>query len=166
MPRKKYGDALHYENKLKRVMERLGVTNYTFDWGRYSTWIQFTYKGELYRFEHSVEKAQQRGLDLAFGSDCFAQLVLALEDLARMVERGIYDLSTWVVGMRYLPPAAEIPTFFQFMGFKMIPSFEQYKERYKELAKQLHPDNSGSPEGFKALQRVKEQAENWFIGNK
>ena len=33
----------------------------------------------------------------------FAQLVKTLEDIARMVERGIYDLSTWIEGMKTLP---------------------------------------------------------------
>lgn len=31
-----------------------------------------------------------------------AEVVLALEDLVRMIDRGIYDLSTWVAGMKYL----------------------------------------------------------------
>ncbi|MHB1044262.1 MAG: hypothetical protein ACYC0Q_15730 [Eubacteriales bacterium] len=39
-----------------------------------------------------------------------------------MVERGIYELSTWVAGMRYLQPALEIPSFFKVMGFTEIPA--------------------------------------------
>ena len=81
-----------YESKLKRVMERLGITKYNYNWDRFEAWIEFTYKGTLYRFEHSVEKARKNGISLSYGSDAFAQLVLSLEDIARMTERGIYEL--------------------------------------------------------------------------
>ena len=43
--------------------------------------------GELYRFEHSIEKVEPRDRAL-FRSGGFAQVDLTLEDLARMVERG------------------------------------------------------------------------------
>ena len=133
-----------------------------YNWDRHEAWIQFRYKGEIYRFEHSVKAAQARGLKISLGSDCFAQLVLALEDLARMVERGIYDLSTWVVGMKYLPPSVQVPTFFKQMGFDHIPTAEVCKERYRELAKQLHPDAGGESEDFKALRKAWVKAQAWF----
>ncbi|NSW82783.1 MAG: DnaJ domain-containing protein [Syntrophothermus sp.] len=140
-------------------MERLGVESYDFNWDRWGCWIVFSYKGELYRFEHSVEKARSRGIDLHYGSDAFAQVVLSLEDLARMVERGIYDLSTWVVGMKYLPSPVEIPSFFRFLGFTEIPtSQEEVKESYRRLAKIMHPDKGGTKEDFLALQEALEQA--------
>lgn len=98
MPKKQYGTADAYERKLNRVMERLGVESHNFNWDRWGCWIEFRLKGDLYRFDHSVDKARARGVELRYGSDAFAQVVLALEDLARMVERGIYELSTWVAG--------------------------------------------------------------------
>lgn len=157
--KKQYGDPATYEKKLEKVMERLQVTEYNFNWDRHSCWVEFRYKGEMYRFEHSVEKANARGIILRYGSDSFAQLVLALEDLARMVERGIYELSTWVAGMKFLPPVIEIPSFLQFMGFERIPdSIEDVRERYRALAKQMHPDTGGSAEDFQKLQIASEQA--------
>lgn len=142
MAKKQYGAADAYERKLKRVMERLGVKKYNWNWDRWGCWIEFRYKGELYRFDHSIEKARSRGVELRYGSDAFAQVVLALEDLARMVERGIYELSTWVAGMKYLPPVVEVPSFMQFLGFTQIPSGpEEVKERYRQLAKKMHPES-------------------------
>lgn len=165
--RKQYADAGSYEVKLGRVMERLGVTqdglqHHEYNWDRHSAWIQFAYKGELYRFEQNALRAQERGLKLQYGTDCFAQLVLALEDLARMVERGIYDLSTWVVGMKCLPAPVEVPSFFRQLGFDHLPTHDEYRDRYRDLTHQLHPDAGGNPDDFKALMKARDQAEAWF----
>jgi hypothetical protein len=160
MRTKQYSSADTYERKLDKVMARLEIKDYNFNWDRFSCWIEFRYKGDLYRFEHSIEKAQRRGVNLKYGSDVFAQVVLALEDLARMIERGIYELSTWVAGMKYLPPPIEVPSFFQFLGFKdEIPrNTEDVKERYRQLAKTMHPDNGGNNEDFLKLKDASERA--------
>ena len=51
MARKKYsGGFEEYESKLKRVMERLGVKQYKYDWSRSECFIEFTYKNQYYRF--------------------------------------------------------------------------------------------------------------------
>lgn len=155
--KRKYTTPDNYERKLVKVMERLGVTDHKFDYSRFAAWVQFTYKGSLYRFEHTVEKAKERGVDIRYGSDAFAQLVLSLEDLARMVERGIYDLSEWAAGMKFLPAPADVPVFIQALGFNLIPSRDVLKARYRELIKELHPDNGGNEEEFKAMQRAYEQ---------
>ena len=97
---KQYGDVSTYEGKLENVMKRLGAEEYNFDWSRTACWVEFRYKGQLYRFEHSVENAKMHGQHIVYGSDVFAQVVLALEDLARMTERGIYELQTWNIGMK------------------------------------------------------------------
>lgn len=102
-------------------------------------------------------------MNLAYGSDAFAQVVLALEDLSRIAERGIYKLSTWVQGMRFLPPPVEVPSFFRFLGFTSIPAGRaEVRERYRTLAKQMHPDQGGNPEDFLALKRSAEQAMAYF----
>lgn len=109
MARKKYsGGFEEYESKLKRVMERLGVKQYKYDWSRNECFIEFTYKNQYYRFEHSLHKAAEHKQNIHYSSDLFAQLVKTLEDIARMVERGIYDLSTWIEGMKTLPPKKQI----------------------------------------------------------
>lgn len=163
MSKKHYAAANQYEAKLARVMERLGIQNYDWNWDRHGCWVQFRYRGELYQFEHSIEKAQSRGVKLLYGSDAFAQVVLALEDLSRMVERGIYELSTWVSGMKFLPPPIEIPSFFRFLGFEQMPvGPEEVKERFRTLSKQFHPDAGGNEEDFMKLSDAAEQAMQYF----
>lgn len=80
-----------------------------------------------------------------------------------MVERGIYELTTWIAGMKFLPPPVEIPSFFRFMGFVEVPAGpEDVKERYRVLAKQLHPDAGGTEEDFVRLKDAAEQAVRYF----
>ncbi len=161
--KKKYGDSDSYERKLERVMERIGVKEFTYNFDRHGCWIEFQYRNDLYRFEHSIEKAKAKGINLRYGSDAFAQVVLALEDLARMVERGIYELGTWVAGMKFLPPPIEVPSFIKFLGFDQIPSGpEDIKERFRQLAKTMHPDVGGSEEDFIKLKDASEKAIKYF----
>ena len=165
MARKVYTDTNSYERKLSRVMDRFGIgpDDFNFNYDRHSAWVQFRYKGELYMFEHSAMKAQERGLKIQYGSDCFCQIVLCLEDLARAVERGIYDLQAWVKGMQYLPPAIEVPSFFKFLGFAEIPAGpEEVRERYRTLSKQMHPDAGGNEEDFQKLKAAAEQGVAYF----
>lgn len=149
---KSYSAPENYEAKLERVMSRLGVDEYDYDWSRHGGWVSFKYKGSAYHFEHSVENAAQRGVKLKYGSDAFAQLVLSLEDLARMVERGIYDLSVWVAGMEYLPAATVVEPCFAALGFTKRPkSKEELAKQYKHMAKALHPDVGGDASAFQML---------------
>lgn len=149
---KQYASPASYEAKLEKVMSRLGIEKYEYDWNRFDCWVSFVYKGQSYRFEHSTENAQSHGVKLQYGSDAFAQVVLSLEDLARMVERGIYDLSTWVSGMKCLPDAVQIEPCFVALGFSEYPkSIEEIKAQYKRLAKVMHPDGGGSDSAFRTL---------------
>ena len=157
--KKQYASPEMYEGKLARVMERFGATEYNYDWTRHMAFVEFRYRGQLYRFDHSVEKAQERGFKLTYGSDVFAQLVISLEDLARMAERGIYELQTWLEGMKFLPPPAVIPEYFKALGFESIPaSVEDVRARFKTLAKQAHPDGGGSADDFIVLQEATRKA--------
>ena len=103
MAERKHGPASIYEHKLQQVMKRLAVDDYDFNWDRWNAWVEFNYRGQLYRLEHSVEKARAKGVELRYGSDAFAEVVLTLEDLVRIVERGIYDLENWLLGMKAAP---------------------------------------------------------------
>lgn len=157
--KKQYASPDAYEAKLERVMERFGATDYNYNWDRHMAWIEFRLNGQLYRFDHSVEKALARGFKLTYGSDVFAQLVISLEDLARMSERGIYELQTWLEGMKFLPPPVIIPECFKFLGFeRIVEDPEEINARFKTLAKQLHPDVGGSESAFNDLQRATKQA--------
>lgn len=157
--KKQYGSIAEYEEKLKRVMQRFGVAEdeYNYDWTRQTAYVQFKYKGQWYKFDHSIEKANASGKQkLVYGTDVFAQLVLTLEDLARMVERNIYDLSTWVSGMKYLPQKKELPACFGILGFTgdEIPAEEELKQRYQQKQKLTHPDNGGNAEEFVQIQEA------------
>lgn len=159
MGRKQYADPDFYERKLNRVMDRLGADEWNYNWDRHGSWIEFRYRGELHRFDHTVEKAKENGVQISYGSDTFAQIVLALEDLARIVERGIYDFGTWIAGMRYLPPPIEIPECFRILGFETMPSStHEIDARYRNLAKQYHPDAGGNGGDFDVIKRAAEQA--------
>ena len=156
---KQYASLDYYEGKLARVAERLGVRNLDWNADRHGCWVSFEYKGQVYRFDHSVTNARAHGIDLTYGSDALAQVVLALEDLARMVERGIYDLQTWVAGLKYLPAPTEIPECFRVLGFVEVPTDKAaVAERYRQLAKVSHPDAGGNAGEFQALQRAYQEA--------
>lgn len=156
--KKQYAEPSTYEAKLEKVMARLGVEKYNYDWSRFSCWVEFYYKGQLYHFEHSVENAQSHGVNVRYGSDVFAQLVLTLEDIARMTERGIYELQTWVAGLKALPKPTEIPKCLEILGFTNMPSEDELKKRYRELIKVAHPDKGGSAEFFNTVQNAYQQS--------
>lgn len=157
--RKQYADPAYYERKLDKVMERFGVTEYNHDWTRHAAHVEFRYKGQLFRFDHTVENARAHGENLTYGSDAFAQIVLCLEDLARVVGRGLYDLQTWVAGMAYLPPPIEIPAAFQVLGFQSMPAnAQEVQKRYRTLAQQYHPDKGGDAGEFEKIKVAAEQA--------
>ena len=150
---KQYAEPAAYEAKLEKVMARLGVEQYDYDWSRFECWVTFVYKGQPYRFSHSVENAKTHGINIKYGSDVFAQVVLSLEDLARMVERGIYDLSTWVAGMKYLPAAKGLEPCFTGLGFINRPKDEEeVKAQYRRMTKVMHPDAGGDEAAFISLQ--------------
>ena len=157
--KKQYASPDVYEKKLERVMERMEVSEYNYNWDRHMAWVEFRRKGQLFRFDHSVEKAREKGFLLTYGSDVFAQLVITLEDLARMAERGIYELQTWLEGMKFLPPPIVIPDCIKALGFERIPdNAEDIKTRFRTLAKEMHPDAGGDKEKFIALQEATKKA--------
>lgn len=159
---KQYADASTYESKLEKVMQRFGADKYDYNWDRFSCWVEFWYKGQLYRFEHSIENAKQHGSDVRYGSDVFAQVVLTLEDIARMTERGIYELQTWVEGLKALPKPKDIPDYFKILGFNELPQLEELKARHRQIVKTAHPDVGGSAEYFLTIQTAFERAETFL----
>lgn len=153
-----YADPKNYEEKLERVMSRLGVESFDYNWDRYGCWVEFYYKGQLYRFEHSLEKAANSGQKLCYGSDVFAQVVITLEDIARMTERGIYELQTFVAGMKALPAPKELPRCILLLGFREMPEKSQLEKRYRDLLKTAHPDVGGTNEHFMSIQSAYKEA--------
>ena len=164
----KYAGLEYYEKKLDKVMSRFGVGEGDYNWNcdRHGGWVEFRYKGELYRFEHTVKAAQAAGISISYGSDAFAQIVMALEDLARIVERGIYDLSNWVAGMKALPEKATLPYFCAKLGLDHIPvSADEVHHQYKRMAHLYHPDKGGSDAEFSALIAARDEALQFLENN-
>ena len=151
-PRHYAGARRDHEAKLGRVMQRMKATDWNWNWDRTSAWVRFTYKGQPYYLDQTCERARAAKEDLADGIDCLAQIVLTLEDLARMAGRGIYDLQTFMAGFKALPAPAELPAPLVRLGFTEMPaSGDVVRQRYRQLAKTLHPDNGGDAETFRAL---------------
>lgn len=156
-----------YEYKLERVMKRLGVDSYNFNWDRWGCYVDFRYKGEVYRFEHSVEKARSRGVELRNGSESFIEVVMTFEDMANIVERGIYGLETWAKGIKYLPNPDEVPAYFKTLGFAEVPdSPEDVRQRYQTLTSQLPADGREKEEKHEQLKSAAEEALHYFRENR
>lgn len=150
----KYKGTDYYIDKLSKVMERLKISDYDYNWDKCSAFIKFTYKNEFYKFDHSISDENK----LKFGTDCFAQLVLTLEDLARMSERNIYDFSVWISGMKCLPEKKLLPQCFINLGFKYdYPTKDELDQAYKKLLKIVHPDNGGDNKSFIILRESYEE---------
>ena len=146
MPQRRHysGDPRDWEAKLDRVMTRMKAAPYSWNYDRTSAWIRFERNGEPYYLHQSIGRAGARQVDLYNGVDCLAQLVLTLEDLCRMGERGIYELGTFLAGFKALPPPPAIPEPFRRLGFAEEPtSVEQIRARFKTLTKVHHPDVAG-----------------------
>ncbi len=152
-----------YEYKLERVMKRLRVDSYRFNWDRWGCYVDFYYQGELYRFEHSVEKAGSRGVELRNGSEAFIGVVITFEEIANIVERGIYGLETWVRGMRYIPVAVETPEYFKILGFTEVPAgIEDVRQRYQTLVSRLSSEEGENGERVKQVKDAAEEALSYF----
>lgn len=165
-PQKRYGDATYYERKLQTVSQRLKVDkgSLSFDWGRSGAHVTFRFKGQDYRFEHTLEKAAKLGRPLYYGSDCFALIVLTMESLARMAENGFTeDLRPWIEGFKALP-AGSLPDFFVKLGLDHLPSSEELTQRWRSLVRKVHPDAGGSPELFHEVQVAYAQAQQYISG--
>ncbi|MFQ3543170.1 hypothetical protein Q7A53_03730 [Halobacillus rhizosphaerae] len=123
------------EKKLTRVIKRLEIENFNFNWDRSSCFIEFSYHDRSYRLEHSIEQAKKRGIILKNGMDCLNELTQSLEDLCRIMERGTYQFETWITGMRQPSFEQEQPEY-----------QEEFHIRYKSLGKQKHPEYNRTDE--------------------
>jgi hypothetical protein len=161
--KKLYGPQDTYIKKLKAVMGRLGAEKYNYNWDRFGCWVEFVYRGRAYKFADSIENAAKHGQKISYVSDTFARVVLSLEDIARMKDRGIYDLDTILAGFPALPSAKETPGCFRILGFERMPtSAADVDQRFKVLAKVSHPDAGGDAEQFRIYSEAKEQALQYF----
>lgn len=164
---KPYSGVSFYEYKLEGVMERFNVDSYTFNWDRWGCYVDFRYKGELYRIEHSVEKARSRGVELRSGSESFIEVVRTLEDLSEIIDRGIYGLETWLRGIRSLPGSFEVPQYFKILGFAEIPEGpEDVRQRYQTLTSQLPSDGKEKDVKLEQLKNAAEDALHYFRENR
>lgn len=81
-----------YKKRLAGTMAKFNAERYSFDYTGYAAWVEFSYKGQNYRMEHSVASAAVSGNPVQDGKEAFCQIVLALEDVAQEPGRGVSDL--------------------------------------------------------------------------
>ena len=155
---KRYNTEI-YEKKLGTVMARLGIKQYNYDYTRREAWVTFTYKGQEYRFEHSIDSAAAHGHPLSYGSDAFCQIVLTLEDLARASNRGIYDLQTWVEGiLKALPCHTPVPDCFSILGLSQTGVTEdEIQKAFQAVAKKVDQTSGSSSEELRRLLEAKKE---------
>lgn len=140
-------------------MKNLKVNEYEYNWDRYSSWIEFQYKDNLYRLEHSIDKARLQGIIMQYGSEAFTQIVLALEDISRAINRGIYDLDTWLSGVKLPPKSLKSCRFLETLGFTRQPSsVDEIWEQYHKRINDLKPEENGSHLTAKMLKEAAEKA--------
>ena len=161
------GDQGFFERKLERAAERLSaaagspVCGLDWGWGRQDCWVLFYYRGQPYQFRHSMAAALARGYKFTRGLDVFAQLVYGIEDLARLVERGLYDLGVWIEPFKALPAPSDVPDCLRRLGFDRAPrSREEVVAHYHTMARLQHPDNqeTGDEQAMVLLNRAKDEA--------
>ena len=142
-----------YEKKLCVVMEKIGVEKFNYDWSRQSCFVELVCKGRAFRFEKSLDDAKQRGEHITVVSDLFAQIVLMLEDLARASSRGLFDFAEIVSGLPSLPAGSTgLEPCFASLGFSERPQTKEVvQERYRRMAKVMHPDTGGDSDAFQLL---------------
>ncbi|WP_428910032.1 hypothetical protein [Niallia sp. Krafla_26] len=104
-------EQISCEKRVKNVMTRLKIENFHFNWDRDSCFIEFDYQEQSYKMEHSVLKANEKGVyHVKNGLDCLMELVLTLEDLCKIIERGTYTLEYWVSSMEQEFQKEEVET--------------------------------------------------------
>lgn len=145
------------ERRLIKVMRRLEIEEFTFNWDRTSCFIEFHYGENTYTMEHSVERAREKGvIVLRNGLDCLMELVQSLEDLCQIIERGTYKLGDWVSSMKQTAPAEEIPAFEEEVHIKYRSSGKQ-KQGYTRDEEFIHVAPEPSLEDFdrnRIIQRI------------
>jgi len=92
------------ERKLSKVMKRLKINYFNFNWDRNSCFIEFSFEEKSYKLEHSIEKAKKQGVILKNGLDCLIDLTQSLEDLCGIIDRGTYRFELWIAGMKITEP--------------------------------------------------------------
>lgn len=161
-PRRYSGSPDFYKKKLNKNMDELGLKKDHWIL-RYDPW-----EGARLDFitPKGFRKTLQRMIDnqtIHYGSDCIAQIALAMERFSWLKREGIFDLDTLVAGLPGLP--APIPEWCRVMGLNNIPeSRDEMQEQYRFMARKLHPDAGGTVESFKQLQKAKVEAEKYFEG--
>jgi hypothetical protein len=151
-PRRYSGTPDFYKKKLEKNLSELGLKK--------DHWILKYDPWEGARLDFTTpkgfRKTLQRMIDnqtIHYGSDCIAQIALAMERFAWLKREGIFDLDTLVAGLPEL--MAPVPEYFRELGFDRVPdSIAEVDSKYKELLKVVHPDVGGSAERFKKVHQA------------
>ncbi|PYZ92667.1 hypothetical protein CR194_13455 [Salipaludibacillus keqinensis] len=119
------------ERKLMKVMKRLKIKDYIYNWDRTSCFIEFGYLDNSYRLEHSLQKAKEKGMVmLKNGLDCMNHLIQSLEDLSNIIERGTYKLEMWLSSMKKTSLEEETDAFLEEVHIRYSSSGKQNLPNY------------------------------------
>lgn len=151
--------------KLEKAIIRLGATELlqggAVENGDYVHRITFRYKDEPYKFVYSKGMAQAKGYSISANKDVAIANINAINDLAKIADRGIYDFGKMIQGFKALT-LIEVPSWASFMGFNSMPrNIVEVRTRYNELVKDtMNPERN--PTDFKLLQQHWESARKFF----
>ncbi|SES16234.1 hypothetical protein [Salipaludibacillus aurantiacus] len=119
------------ERRLKKVMKRLKIEVYNYNWDRSSCFIEFQHQENKYRMEHSLQRAKEKGLVmLRNGLDCLNELIKSLEHLCEIVDRGTYRLDTWIASMKLPSPVEETPEYMEEVQIRYKSTGKQHRSQY------------------------------------
>lgn len=152
--------------KLDVAMARLNATDLHYGHagdssGDYTVKISFKYKEQKYVFEYSRKRAEYYGYRYPQDKDVMIAVILAISDLAKIADRGVFDFGKLAEGFKELP-LITVPSWAKFMGFQTQPrNIQEVRSRYNELVKgSMRPETN--PEDFRELQKAWELAQQFF----
>lgn len=165
---KKYSDVKFFINKLNNVFKKLNIEKFRYKYGNDFAFVNFNIDKSWYQINHSTKNADKNTKSLA-GSDMFAEIVLSIEELSHLQDRGICSFQDIVSVFELKAGAVKLPDCFKKLGFdgRYMPSKKHVDYKYNDLAKVLHPDSAfGDMEKFNELNTAKEECYKFLENNK
>lgn len=138
--------SMSYEaaiDRLKSIARRLGINpepganqlDYKLTMGANAeALVKIFYRGVWHEFHYSRQKAEFFHKKIPADKDVFVAVVVCLQDLTRVAERGVFDFGVLVQGFKSLT-FQKLPEFATFFGFTIMPTWDDVRKRFAELVK-------------------------------
>ena len=91
-------------------------------------------------------------------ADNIAAIAAHIEATRKIDRYGVASVTEMFAGFMALPAPGQRRPWWAVLGFDRVPGRDAAEERYRELAKQHHPDRGGDAEAFKQLVEAMRQA--------